>query len=47
MTDKTEKYNPFKGTGKLEVKDTPFKGLKRFATSPKRRALDSVDKRKR
>ena len=25
------RYNPFTGQGKPEVKDTPFKGLKRFA----------------
>jgi len=28
----TERYNPFKGRGKLEVKETPFKGLKRFTS---------------
>jgi len=30
------RYDPFTGKGKLEVKDTPFKGLKRFVTEPKR-----------
>jgi hypothetical protein len=30
------RYNPFTAKGNLEVKDTPFKGLKRFITEPKR-----------
>ena len=30
------RYNPFTAKGNLEVKDTPFKGLKRFLTEPKR-----------
>jgi hypothetical protein len=26
------RYNPFTAQGKLEVKDTPYKGLKRYAS---------------
>ena len=38
----TERYNPFTGKGKLVVKDTPYKTLKRYTNEPKKAATIRV-----
>ena len=41
-----KRYDPFTAKGKLEVKDTPYKCLKRFATEPKPAATITLDRPK-
>lgn len=47
MTERKQKYDPFTAKGEIEVKDTPYKGLKRFVTETTKRGINTVDKRKR
>jgi len=47
MTIRTEKYDPFKARGDLEVKDTPYKGLKRFITETKTAATITLNRPKK
>ena len=43
----TERYNPFTAKGKLVVRDTPYKTLKRYTTEPKKAATIRVAKPER
>ena len=45
MTEK--KYDPFTCKGELTVKDTPYKGLKRYVTEAKKAFTIKLDRPKR
>ena len=46
MTERKQKYDPFTGKGEIEVKDTPYKGLKRFIIEPKTAATITLSRPK-
>ena len=47
MAERKQKYDPFTGKGEIEIKDTPYKGLKRFLKETKTAATITLNRPKK